>query len=81
MIWLLAAAFILLSAFRADKPVVTIFMIGDRRWQIKRWMGEIPKGDGEWCFPVSFPEDVRIDNQPSTGAVLKALFLKDVGKK
>ena len=45
MIWLLAAAFILLSAFRADKPVVTIFM-----------MGEIPKGDGEWCFPVSFPK-------------------------
>lgn len=56
MIWLLAVAFILLSAFRADKPVVTIFMIGDSTMANKRWMGEIPKGDGEWCFPVSFPK-------------------------
>ena len=29
MIGLLVAAFILCSAFRADKPVVTVFMIGD----------------------------------------------------
>ena len=28
MIGLLVAAFILCSAFRADKPVVTVFMIG-----------------------------------------------------
>lgn len=31
MIGLLVAAFILCSAFRADKPVVTVFMIGDSR--------------------------------------------------
>lgn len=29
MVGLLATALILFSAFRADKPVITIFMIGD----------------------------------------------------
>ena len=43
MIWLLAAAFILLSAFRADKPVVTIFMIGDSTMANKKKMDQLPR--------------------------------------
>ena len=45
MIWLLAAAFILLSAFRADKPVVTIFMIGDSTMANKKMDGGNPERD------------------------------------
>ena len=39
MIGLLVAAFILCSAFRADKPVVTVFMIGDSTMANKKLDG------------------------------------------
>ena len=55
MIGLLVAAFILCSAFRADKPVVTVFMIGDSTMAIRNWTEEIPNVAGEWYFPDSSP--------------------------
>ena len=47
MVGLLATALILFSAFRADKPVITIFMIGVSR------MANVV---GEWYFPDSSPK-------------------------
>ena len=51
---LLLTAFFLCSAFKADKPVITIFMIGDLRCQISRWWAVIPKEGGGMSCPVSF---------------------------
>ena len=39
---LLAVVFILFSAFRADKPVITIFMIGDSTMANKKIDGGNP---------------------------------------
>ena len=55
MIGLLVAAFILCSAFRVDKPVVTVFMIGDSTMANKKLDGGIPNVAGEWYFPDSSP--------------------------
>ena len=43
MVGLLATALILFSAFRADKPVVTIFMIGDSTMANKKIDGGNPE--------------------------------------
>ena len=57
MAGLLATALILFSAFRADKPVITIFMIGDSTMANKKIDGrEIPNVVGEWYFPDSSPK-------------------------
>ena len=45
MVGLLATALILFSAFRADKPVITIFMIGDSTMANK-------KIDGTWLLKL-----------------------------
>ena len=50
---LLLAAFFLCSAFKADKPVITIFMIGDSTMSNKSW-AVIPKEGGGMSCPVSF---------------------------
>ena len=42
MVGLLATALILFSAFRADKPVITIFMIGDSTMANKKIDGGNP---------------------------------------
>ena len=55
MVGLLATALILFSAFRADKPVITIFMIGDSTMANKKMDGT-PNVVGEWCFPDSSPK-------------------------
>ena len=47
MVGLLATALILFSAFRADKPVITIFMIGDSTMANKKIEEEIPNVVGE----------------------------------
>ena len=39
LVLLLAVAFVLCSAFRVDKPVVTIFMIGDSTMANKKLDG------------------------------------------
>ena len=43
MVGLLATALILFSAFRADKPVITIFMIGDSTMANKKIDGGNPE--------------------------------------
>ena len=56
MVGLLATALILFSAFRADKPVITIFMIGDSTMANKKIDGGNPNVVGEWYFPDSSPK-------------------------
>ena len=51
---LLLTAFFLCSAFKADKPVITIFMIGDSTMSNKSLVGGIPKEGGGMSCPVSF---------------------------
>ena len=74
MIWLLAAAFILLSAFRADKPVVTIFMIGDSTMANKKMDGGNPERGWGMVLPCFFSEDVRIDNHAANGRSSKSFI-------
>lgn len=74
MIWLLAAAFILLSAFRADKPVVTIFMIGDSTMANKKMDGGNPERGWGMVLPGFFSEDVRIDNHAANGRSSKSFI-------
>ena len=50
---LLLAAFFLCSAFTADKPVITIFMIGDSTMANKSLAVTLKEGGGMYC-PVSF---------------------------
>lgn len=51
---LLFIVFILFSAFRADKPVLTIFTIGDSTMANKICTVEIPNAAGVWCSPDFF---------------------------
>ena len=51
---LLLTAFFLCSAFKADKPVITIFMIGDSTMSNKSLVAVIPKEGGGMSCPVSF---------------------------
>ena len=74
MIWLLAAAFILLSAFRADKPVVTIFMIGDSTMANKKMDGGNPERGWGMVLPGFFSEDVQIDNHAANGRSSKSFI-------
>ena len=74
MTWLLAAAFILLSAFRADKPVVTIFMIGDSTMANKKMDGGNPERGWGMVLPGFFSEDVRIDNHAANGRSSKSFI-------
>ena len=54
MIGLLVAAFILCSAFRADKPVVTVFMIGDSTMANKKLDGGNPERGWGMVLPGFF---------------------------
>jgi hypothetical protein len=51
---LLLGLFFLLSAFKADKPVITIFMIGDSTMANKSLV-KIRNGGGGKCCPVISP--------------------------
>lgn len=51
---LLLAAFFLCSAFKADKPLITIFMIGDSTMANKSLVGGNPERGWGTYYPVSF---------------------------
>ena len=71
---LLAAVFILFSAFRADKPVITIFMIGDSTMANKKIDGGNPERGWGMVLPGFFSEDVRIDNHAANGRSSKSFI-------
>ena len=54
MVGLLATALILFSAFRADKPVITIFMIGDSTMANKKIDGGNPERGWGMVLPGFF---------------------------
>ena len=68
---LLFIVFILFSAFRADKPVLTIFTIGDSTMANKNLYGGNPERG--WCMvlPGFFSEDIRVDNHTVRLLVVK----------
>lgn len=71
---LLAVAFILCSAFRADKPVVTIFMIGDSTMANKKLDGGNPERGWGMVLPGFFSEDIQIENHAANGRSSKSFI-------
>ena len=74
MVGLLATALILFSAFRADKPVITIFMIGDSTMANKKIDGGNPERGWGMILPGFFSEDIRIDNHAANGRSSKSFI-------
>ena len=74
MVGLLATALILFSAFRADKPVITIFMIGDSTMANKKMDGGNPERGWGMVLPGFFSEDIRIDNHAANGRSSKSFI-------
>lgn len=71
---LLAAALILFSAFRADKSVITIFMIGDSTMSNKKIDGGNPERGWGMVLPGFFSEDIKIDNHAANGRSSKSFI-------
>ena len=71
---LLLVTFILFSAFRADKPVVTIFMIGDSTMANKNITGGNPERGWGMVLPGFFSDDIRIDNHAANGRSSKSFI-------
>lgn len=74
LIGLLAVALILCSAFRADKPVITIFMIGDSTMANKKLDGGNPERGWGMVLGGFFTEDVRVDNHAANGRSSKSFM-------
>ena len=74
LVLLLAVAFVLCSAFRADKPVVTIFMIGDSTMANKKLDGGNPERGWGMVLPGFFSEDIKIDNHAANGRSSKSFI-------
>lgn len=55
-LFLLLVAFFLFSAFKADKPIVTIFMIGDSTMSNKSLTGGNPERGWGHVLPGFFPK-------------------------
>ena len=81
LVLLLAVAFVLCSAFRADKPVVTIFMIGDSTMANKKLDGGNPERGWGMVLPGFFSEDIKIDNHAANGRSSKSFISEGVGQK
>ena len=70
----LLSIFFLLSAFKADKPVLTIFMIGDSTMANKNITGGNPERGWGMMLPGFFSEEVRIDNHAVNGRSSKSFI-------
>ena len=71
---LLLGLFFLLSAFKADKPVITIFMIGDSTMANKSLMGENPERGWGQMLPGYLSEEIRVDNHAVNGRSSKSFI-------
>ena len=82
MVGLLATALIsFFLHFRADKPVITIFMIGDSTMANKKIDGGNPERGWGMVLPGFFSEDTMRQYMPPTVEVPRASLAKDAGKK
>lgn len=70
----LLLAFFLLSAFRADKPVTTIFMIGDSTMANKSIAGGAPERGWGHVLGRYFDEEIHIDNHALNGRSSKSFI-------
>lgn len=71
---LFAALFVLLAAFQAEKPVITIFMIGDSTMANKDLTGGNPERGWGQMLPGFFTEDIRVDNHAVNGRSSKSFI-------
>ena len=71
---LFAALFVLLAAFQAEKPVITIFMIGDSTMANKDLIGGNPERGWGQMLPGFFTEDIRVDNHAVNGRSSKSFI-------
>lgn len=71
---LFAALFVLLAAFQAEKPVITIFMIGDSTMANKNLTGGNPERGWGQMLPGFFTEDIRVDNHAVNGRSSKSFI-------
>lgn len=70
----LLALFLLLSAFTADRPVFTIFMIGDSTMANKDTAGGNPERGWGMMLPCYLSGEVRIDNHAVNGRSSKSFI-------
>lgn len=70
----LLVTFLLFSAFKADRPVVTVFMIGDSTMANKDLTGGNPERGWGMVLPRYFTEEVRIDNHAVNGRSSKSFI-------
>lgn len=63
----LVGLLLLLSSFKADKPVITIFMIGDSTMADKDLAGGNPERGWGQMLPGFLSEEVRVDNHAVNG--------------
>ena len=63
----LVGLLLLLSSFKADKPVITIFMIGDSTMADKDLTGGNPERGWGQMLPGFLSEEVRVDNHAVNG--------------
>ena len=71
---LLLGLFFLLSAFTADKPVITIFMIGDSTMADKSLTGGNPERGWGQMLPGYLSEEIRVDNHAVNGRSSKSFI-------
>lgn len=71
---LLLAVLFLCSAFKADKPVITIFMIGDSTMANKSLTGGNPERGWGHVLPGFFSEDIQVDNHAMNGRSSKSFI-------
>ncbi|WP_297273653.1 SGNH/GDSL hydrolase family protein, partial [uncultured Bacteroides sp.] len=66
--------FLVLSAFKTDKPVITVFMIGDSTMADKNLEGGNPERGWGQMLPGFFSEEVRVDNHAVNGRSSKSFI-------
>ncbi len=71
---LLLVLFFLFSAFKSDKPVITIFMIGDSTMADKDLTGGNPERGWGQMLPGYFSEEIRVDNHAVNGRSSKSFI-------
>ncbi len=71
---LLLITFITLSSSQIDKPVVTVFMIGDSTMANKKIDGQNPERGWGMVLQGFFSDDVRVDNHAVNGRSSKSFI-------
>ncbi|WP_373736676.1 GDSL-type esterase/lipase family protein, partial [Bacteroides heparinolyticus] len=71
---LLWGLFFLFSSFKADKPGITIFMIGDSTMADKDLTGGNPERGWGQMLPGYLSEEIRVDNHAVNGRSSKSFI-------